>query len=359
MNLDYVIRTEIKDKISYLYLCGLLTPSNDGGVLNNRNVSFFDSVNDFVKHANSERIILEGPSILNQIEPLFVTTKKLYPPRIDINTISKRFNEYIKNNPEYIRYGIDFGWLNSLLDCKAIYHGFLPYHTKVGLAIHARMFSIEESVLLRDAFYFIVLGEKQIERLENLRKQGARSYSNKQDFYNKGSSINMNVGTFSRTCLLNAYSFVETYINSIGYDYYMKNKNELAPSIAELLLGKKNGRYLSLEKKMEVILSIINHGSTINLSDKNQIHEPYKFFFDECKEVRDASVHYSPIKAAIIRQPFEWIEKAQKYLFASLEVAKDYWKKCYPNQGYPDYLDLLDYQILKEIALKRYNVDKG
>jgi hypothetical protein len=145
---------------------------------------------------------------------------------------------------------------------------------------------------------------------------------------------------------LNLYSFVECFINSVGFDFYLRNQIRLNEKEKEILQGENNGRYLSLEYKMEKFHQIIRDDKkqVFCLSDAKQIKEPFLTFFDECKGIRDAAMHYSPNKDAIWLKPTDWAERAEKYSQTVIQVAQIFWNACYPLRNYPFYLRNLDYK---------------
>jgi len=118
-------------------------------------------------------------------------------------------------------------------------------------------------------------------------------------------SANQNVAMYSRLSILTFFSFVEVFVNSVGYDFSLRNRDILRPKDVEILLGKKNARYISLEHKIEKFPSIIrpDKKTPIVLSDAKQVKEPFRTFIKEIKEIRDSSVHYVPQKQAIWRKP--------------------------------------------------------
>jgi hypothetical protein len=160
---------------------------------------------------------------------------------------------------------------------------------------------------------------------------------------------------YSRLCILVFFSFVEVFVNSVGYDFSLRNRNILSSKNIEILCGKKNGRYLSLEYKIEKFPSIIRPDgkSPIVLSDPKQVREPFITFIKEIKEIRDASLHYSPQKQAIWRKPDDWLDKAKSTSKLCLEVSLAFWRTCYPNRKGPEYLNGLDYAEHLDVARKR------
>jgi hypothetical protein len=142
------------------------------------------------------------------------------------------------------------------------------------------------------------------------------------------------------------FSFVEAFVNSVGFDASLRKKDRISPEEEEILHGKKKGRFISLEYKIEKFPAILrlDKKTPIILSDPKQRREPFKSFFEQVKEIRDASVHFSPKKEPIWRKPDDWLEQAISTSKISLEVALEFWKACYPDSTGPLYLNKLDYE---------------
>ena len=355
--LGYTIRKEIADKLAYLQLAGSLMKEMafDNNVKKTK--SLLVSIHELINKSSDEEIISKGPTVLNLIEPLLQAAIKQFPPRKSISEIADAYNQYCRENPgDITEYGIYYGWLIELLDCKKLYRESIPAHSKVGTFHHAGKFIIEESVILRDAFFFLLKAEIELHKLEMLVKE---LKDKNQQFTSADRDrlyvYNSNVGTYCRTSLLMFYSFIEAYVNGIGLDHLWTHSSQLTENEKETLKGLYGKNYLSLEKKLEKFHMIIrpDRKQQFITTDKNQLQEPFITFLKDCKEIRNSSVHYSPLKARIIRKPHEWYVKVIEYSKTTLEVAKVFWDACYVDKKYPNYLDILDYEILKGIAQQR------
>lgn len=157
--------------------------------------------------------------------------------------------------------------------------------------------------------------------------------------HTKITPLNMNVGTFARLTVLTAASFVEAFVNSVGaHEAEQDTARDL--EIREQLNGTRNGRYLRTEYKLEKFPSFIraDRQSPLRVIDKAQRSGPCQRFFEDTKFVRDASMHYSPSKAAIICPPQDWLPRAKSAVDDCLAIAREFWLACYPSRGLPKYL---------------------
>jgi len=145
-------------------------------------------------------------------------------------------------------------------------------------------------------------------------------------------------------------------VNSVGHDYYLRHVSSLGDVGRELLQGKRKGGFLSLEQKLEKFPEILREDNrrVIITTDPNQTKDPFKSFLSNIKEVRDSSMHFTPIKEAIWRKPDEWIELATSTSRMSMEVASAFWTACHPGTDPPDYIAGLDYSVHLKTAIKRF-----
>lgn len=352
------IREELANKLTFLQLCSSLMKeiASDYRIRQIKEMNLM--LDDFLSNASDSEIITKGAYLLNLLEPLLNTAVSIYPPKKPINEIAKAYNEYSRAFPGHItQFGIYYGWLNEQIDCRKLYNEPIPSHAKVGTFFNAGKFIIEESILLRDAFFFLVIAQNEQEKLGQWARSHELVYRQlTTSDREKAAVLNSNVGTFCRMSLLNLYSFVEAFVNGIALDHLYNQSNNLTDREKELLTGKSKKNYLSLEAKLEKFHQIIRPDKNIVFvtTSKLQQKEPFFTFFSEFKEIRNSSVHYSPLKAGIILQPQVWIEKIKKYAENTLLVAKAFWEACYTDRKVPDYLDLLDYDILLKIAIDRF-----
>jgi hypothetical protein len=129
----------------------------------------------------------------------------------------------------------------------------------------------------------------------------------------------------------------------------------VSPEQREFLRGKKNGRHMSTERKIEVFSSIIRKDGTrpIAMSDRNQIAEPFKSFASDIKEIRDSTTHFASDKTPIVVAPQVWEQRASSAARICLAVAREFWLACYPGRHLPLYLGELDEQRHTRIAQER------
>lgn len=352
------IRNELTVQLVYLQLMTSLTPKEKGGISNKTVRESLIEISEFLKKTDEDEIINKGPILINQLQTFVDLYKKSFPPKIPLEQIAIEFNNLVSENKEIYSWGLEYGWVQKAMDCSKM--GFpedLPFHARVGLGHHAGFGSIEEEFLLRDAFFMLTLSEESYENMHTYAKYWKES--NKPDDSELVKKIfgtaNQNVATYARLSILSFFSFIEAFVNSVGYDFSLRNKDVLNPEEIEILHGRKKGRYLSLEDKIEKFPSIIrlDKKTPIIISDTKQIKEPFKTFFENIKEIRDSSVHYSPKKENIWRKPDDWINKAKSTSKLCLEVASEFWKACYSGRKKPLYLNELNYNSHINIARER------
>jgi hypothetical protein len=343
------IKSKLTAYLVYIQLMMSLVPRDKGGIKITEGKIYLTEIYDFLENSNRNEIIKKGPTLISLLSELVEKYKRLCPPKIPIEEIALSFNEMYKKNKDIYSWGLDYGWIQSVMDFSRIgYLEDLPYHAKIGIGHHVGFASVEEIYLISDAFFMLVLAEESHNNMHNHAAKIKENYgeNTQKEVYKFLSLLNQNVATYSRLSILSYFSFVEAFVNSIGFDASLKIRDRLSPEEQELLHGKKKGRFISLENKMEKFPSIIrlDKKTPIILSDSKQSREPFKSFFEQIKEIRDASVHFSPNKEAIWRKPDDWLEKAISTSKISIEVSLEFWKACYPSSDGPLYLNKLDYE---------------
>jgi len=320
---------------------------------------------DLIKESDEHKIKQELPLYERKLNEIAEPIIKKYPLKRDYREIAKDWNEKHKLDKETFSNGVMIGWLEEQVDLTNYYHyDYMPYHFKVGLVIHKGRGEIEENFLLQDSFTSLIKSENRLQLLNNygnIQKEKFNSKEKKQfdkETLDSLNAIKYEVSFFSRLTIVSFYSFLECFVNSIGFDYYYRHKESLDKKDAEILQGYKNGRYLNLKYKIEKYQKILrsDNKAIIVLSDNNQIKEPFKSLFENYEELRNASVHYSPGKSRIWLKPHDWIAKARDFSKLVIEAAILIWKTCHETDKGPDYLGRLEYNRLYKIAKNREEI---
>ena len=349
--------TKLKNKIQGQIICLQLILSllpKDQGITNKELRDSLLASNEFVKNADKTQIKkIKELSDKLQKSLIFFNQNALLKGNID--EIALSFDTYYLKNQECYTYGVEYGWLNDLIDCSKLgYPSDLPYQTRIGIGHHAGALSVEEGFLLHDSFYLLLKARESFNDLSEYSKKWAPKIKSKRiDDVNHNFGIaNQNVAIHSRLCILSFYSFLESFVNSVGYDYFQKNKLKLSQADIETLSGQKKGQFISLEKKIEKFPTIIRDDKkpVIITSDPQQIREPFKSIFGQMKEIRNSSVHHSPLKTSIWRLPSDWLNDAEQTSKNCIEAASNFWIACYPNSKGPTYLHNLDFKKYLDLA---------
>jgi hypothetical protein len=355
MSIDEEYR-EITDFLVYIQLMGSFLPF----VNFSETKSFISATHDAISKYSDEERSSKLPEIKEVVEKMSANFIRMFPIKKSISDIATSFNDYYKNENDIYSFGIEYGWLEQNMDLtKLKFYPDMPFHYKIGLASHKGNGGIEEDFLLKDAFNAFSKAEDSFRLLLNygniLKKIGSGAISPEEQ-YKSITDIKYDVCAYSRLTILSFYSFVECFVNSVGYNYFYRNYNSLTPKESELLQGQfKDGRYLNLKSKIEKFQTIIRPDKKpkIILSDEKQLREPFKSFFEDYEHLRNAAVHYSPIKNDIWLKPDDWIEKARRFCKISLAVGLEFWKASYPTSGGPEYLGKLDFSLHHKLSMDR------
>lgn len=348
---------EVIDLSVYLQLMGSLVPGSNFSHIKD----IVTSTSDFIRNSSEKKVKDKLQSLKEPLQKMAQPFMDKFPLKRKLQEIAIDFNSFFKDGNDVYSTGLAFGWLNEQMnltdfDC----YPDTPYHLRIGLGAHKGNGSIEEDFLLKDAFYVLVKAKYYQAILNNFgnqlkenEKKGLVKFN--QDTYRQITDIKFQVSTYSRLAIISFYAFVECFVNSIGHSHLANNESILDAKEIELLKGFKNGSFLSLKSKVEKfqIIIRIDNKKKIIVSDKKQIKEPFKKFFDYYEELRNASMHYSPIKENIWMKPQEWLNKSIEFSKISAQVALEFWKTCYPKSNGPEYLNKLDYDLYLAKAEKR------
>lgn len=352
------VRKELFERMFYIQLLASLTPKGNGGLADKEVKQSFIEMSSTLDSMSDTELTIRGEYFYELLQKAVKMSRKYFRPRKSIRVIGREFNELFTSGKSNYSIGIEFGWLNERIEFIVYpFPSYLPYHANVGLGHHANSISIEEEYLLRDAFFMLIQAEKTYNDMNEYYDAFKKIKDDIENAEEQSilSNRNQTVSTYSRLGVLSFYSFVESFINSIGYDFYLRNYSQLEDGEIDLLKGLKKGNFIKLESKIENIQKIIRNDkkAIIVVTDSKQLKEPFKSLFTAIKEIRDSSVHYSPLKEKIWYKPDDWIKYINKTAKTSIDAAIEFWSACYPDQPLPEYLHELNYDKHVKIAENR------
>ena len=283
-----------------------------------------------------------------------------YPLKTGLAKLAKDYYDVTRfENNNLTKYGIQIGWIRERMD----FSNFLsiddfPYQTYIGFGKSKGAFGIEEDMLLKDAFNVHVKSIKLYENLVNIGKKINKLDKSKRDSLRRSfSSIQFDMACYSRLSITSYFAFLESFINSIGYSYLKENEATLNESEKNNLQGLSNDgkNFTSLKNRIEKFQTIMRADQTvhINLSDSNQISDPFKTLFAGYKDLRDSSMHNSPLKEKIWLSAFDWNQKAIEFSHLTIKCSKMIWKTLKDSDQLPLYLEKLNYDKLLKASKKR------
>jgi hypothetical protein len=139
-----------------------------------------------------------------------------------------------------------------------------------------------------------------------------------------------------REAYINILFFVESFINSVGFDAYLagqaKNADEEfnLKGIQSVNPKNKYKKYSNLRQKIENISRILN-GTAIDTD-----LEPYKSYLDNSVELRNQYVHSSPDKGKILLGIEDWKNKCDNMINKEcFDFLNAFWTNCYPTKTFP------------------------
>jgi hypothetical protein len=317
---------------------------------------------DIIVKSSRQEIEQKLPNYEHKFNRIFDTIRLKYPLKRDYRDIAKDWNNKFKDNKEIFSNGIMIGWLEEQIDLSKFYqYDYAPYHFRIGLVNNKGRGEIEENFLLQDSFTSLIKAKKLLSDLDSFGKQQKEQHKSQgrinfdKETLDSLNALKYGICFYSRITIVSFFSFLESFVNSIGFDFYYRNKDNLNISDSELLRGKRKGRYINLKYKIERFQKIIrsDKSAKIVLSDEKQIKEPFKSLFSDFEGLRNSSVHFAPDKSNIWLKPHDWFNKAKRISSLANEAALNIWKIIHETNKGPDYLGRLEYDRLYEIAEKR------
>jgi len=287
----------------------------------------------------------------------YFTTK--YPPRKSLPVISGAINDLlVKDSQELKDHGIQVSWLKDLMDIEnyLTIHD-LPNQTYINIGDKKGLWKNDEYMLLKDAFSLLVktqisfkLFEETGKKIQEQKKNDARLHL-----------LYFDASCFGRTTVLSFYAFFECFVNSMGYSFYLENKDVLKPESINILHGnlkdgskKKNGekRKSTIKNKIKDFQKVMREDKSIviNVTDTGQIQEPFKSIFEKYTYLRDSTMHNSPSKMDIWMSSYQWLTNAEEFGKLVLEASSILWKTLVNESTGPKYLMDLDFDILLKEA---------
>lgn len=349
-----------KNTIIQLHMIYLQAISSIVDNIDNKNFEILKyEYNSLLSNSHSKKIQKKLPKLRKKISDCFDFYIELYPIKTSLLEFCEVFIGLVNKKSAFI-YGVEFGWLNKYLDLsKMNLYDDLPYHYKIGIFAHRGYGSIEEDFLLNDAFNFLIKAEENSLILSKLSQKFNKNEAAKKmtsNDYRNITYLKFEICRYSRITIISFYSFVECFVNSIGYSFIQNNKKNLEANEIEILSGMRKGRYLNLKSKMERFQKIIRNDKSVKivLSDAKQMPCDFKDFFENYEIIRNSSVHYSPEKENIWLKPDKWLLKAKVFSKISMDVSKEIWKSCFKDTEGPNYLGLLDVALFKKKAQENY-----
>ena len=138
-----------------------------------------------------------------------------------------------------------------------------------------------------------------------------------------------------REAFINIIFFVESFINSVGFDAYLNgiaktNDEELHLKGIENMNKKGFPVYPNLRVKIKNIARVLNN------VEINTDLEPYKSYLEKSVELRNQYVHSSPSKPKLLLSIDDWKEKCDLMINNEcMDILTEFWKSCYPNKPFP------------------------
>jgi hypothetical protein len=348
------LRFDLSATMVYLQLMTSLEDS-DAGIQNPEVRRVIEEIGSILERDNSREIEMKGPTIISMLLPVVDRFLDQAPPKVPWQQLAADFSLLCRQDKQLYSFGISHEWLHQRMDCSRYRFRDLPLHARVGIGPHAGRASVEDWFLLEDAFFLLASAEVAHEEMHFLANNtDASRRPNRHVDHGVVPLLNQTLATYSRLSVVSFMAFVEAFVNSVAHDFMKRTPTTLNSADVELLTGFKKGRFLSIDVKLERYPQIISGGSSaLIVRDPSQRVEPFASLMENFKNQRDSAMHYAPGKEPIWRRPDEWLQLARESSHTCVDVARCFWKACYPNREFPDYLANFNYDSLRVSGERR------
>ena len=347
---------QIEDLLEYLELMSALVMNFDYWEM----LRAADTTRLFIQIASRFELSQILPQKMEVLERQAKVFMKDYPPRMPLDQIVEKFKE-AKSTGNILNNGVTFQFLDNLMDVKKLMlYADAPYHFRIAIGPLKGGGGVEEEFLLKDAFILLRRAEENFELLLKASPWLKNRDHPDTSIHGNVTDVKYDVANYSRQSVLTFFSFIECLVNSMAFNHLYRFEKSLSEEQIRILKGlKKNGSYMSLKHRIEAMQTVIRDDGKVVLKvvDEQQRTEPFVQFFDHFEALRNASVHYSPIKERIWLGPDKWVGRARDFCDIALKVGLLIWKACYPDSDGPLYMGKLDKK--KQIELANHRLYAG
>lgn len=250
----------------------------------------------------------------------------------------KEIATYLAEHPEFFQEGIRLNSLRTLLNIEVLFkNGYMLHDVFLGYpAKDLYSFRIDCLDYVHSAAYFY---NEAYEYYYNKKKVSTYNDISPDEIgrfeFTRIQSRDERMLRNFRESYINIILFVESFINSVGYDAFLSGKAK-TPSDELKLRGiqgqRQNGKYnySTLINKLENIPGIIG-GAAVDVTS-----EPYASYIAQDVELRNGYVHSSPDKPKPKFSIEDWKQKCDEMIETKCQLILDsFWKACYPLKDFP------------------------
>ncbi|MFC4634471.1 hypothetical protein ACFO3O_11170 [Dokdonia ponticola] len=305
-------------------------------------ISHFDYGNENIEQihnmANPEKWNGDYSVIINRISKTkeIVIEAKSYLKWSQICP-DEKIAEFMNQNPDFYEDGISVKDLNEIFEISEVLeNGYMFHDSFHGYPKkHLYRYGVDCLDFLYSASYFYNEGfdyfnnrltKKSFAEMNKLPSAEMKRIQSKEE---------MMFRSF-RESFINFIFFVESFINSVGYDAYLKGKGTDETEKNKLKgiksVNQRNGfkTYLSMRDKIKEYSRIIS-GTELDINN-----DIFKNYINDCVELRNQYVHSSPAKGKIKISLDEWKRKCDLMIDKQcFEVLETFWDGCYPEKQFP------------------------
>lgn len=272
----------------------------------------------------------------------FNKIKDQFQPLNDLEVTNNSLKDIFDRTNKYGNFQVTFAELLNIIELpknKKLFAKDLPLHARIGFGRLLGGNITEEYNLLEDAIFHYKLSHFYLEEFNTLVTDIKKSSYEDPKFAEFYRMQRVNIICHSRTTIQLFFQFLESFVNSVAFNYLRLQEDTLNKENMEIL----NNKQMDLLDRIQSVIKIIN---------PNHKLEEYKEMFDIYPKI--VSNVYKPIieynektKSVLMINDEGWMKNMIAVYGLVKGVSMIFWQECYPDQGLPEYLNFLNFDRIE------------
>jgi hypothetical protein len=247
-------------------------------------------------------------------------------------------NYMIKHHHQFYEKGILLNDLKKLLDIEVLFKNGYMLHDIFNGYPEKNMFRFQIDCMdyLHSAAYFYNEAYDYYNNRKEVKFYDAKDFGKLHPFEMRRIQPKEEVMFRNfREAYINMIFFIESFINSVGYNAYLDGvgkteKDEFNLRGIQSMKANKKPIFSDLTQRIKNFAKIIGNNSI------DAGTEPYQSYLNQSVELRNQYIHSSPEKGKIQFSVEDWKKKCDEMISTKcFDFLNAFWKSCYPNLTFP------------------------